>query len=58
METRITPAGPESEDSGSLRPYEKPGFSWEEATEIRQNLAAACEKIGGTGTPCDDIPAS
>jgi hypothetical protein len=31
--------------SAAKKPYEAPGISWSEETEIRANLAAACGKV-------------
>lgn len=58
MEKRSIPARREEGRDVSRKAYETPAFAWEQATEVRQNLAAACDKIGGSGDPCDSIPAS
>lgn len=42
----------------SKRPYESPAISWAEETEIKANLASACDKVGGSGGQCDANPGS
>ena len=40
--------------SATKKPYEAPGISWSEETEIRANLATACGKVNGLD--CPDSP--
>ena len=40
--------------STTKKPYEAPGISWSEETEIRANLAAACGKVNNLD--CTDNP--
>lgn len=58
MDSTKPEAGPDSDAPAPRRPYEPPAIIWEQATEIRQNLAAACAKIGGTGEPCETVQTS
>ena len=45
-------------EAGSKQPYESPAISWTEETEIKANLASACDKVGGQGGQCDSNPGS
>ena len=50
-------------EGGRLQPsrpgvYVPPGIRWEEPFDVKANLATACDKLGGTGEPCDSNPAS
>jgi hypothetical protein len=47
-----------TESMSSKRPYESPAVSWTEETEIKANLASACDKVGGQGGQCDSNPGS
>ena len=38
------------------KPYERPAFTWEEATEILKNFATACGHFAGQGEPCESNP--
>jgi hypothetical protein len=43
---------------GAQRTYEPPAIEWEEQIDVKANLASACEKVGGTGEPCDSASMS
>jgi hypothetical protein len=45
-------------ESATKRPYDSPAISWTEETEIKANLASACDKVGGQGGQCDSNPGS
>ncbi len=47
-----------TEAAGSKKPYETPAIAWTEETEIKANLASACDKVGGQGGQCDSNPGS
>jgi hypothetical protein len=51
-------AGSATEATSSKQPYESPAISWTEETEIKANLASACDKVGGQGGQCDSNPGS
>ena len=44
--------------AGMRRPYSPPAVAWEEAIEVKANLASACEKMGTDGGQCQVTPAS
>jgi hypothetical protein len=41
------------ETSNPRKAYAPPAVSWTEETEIKANLASACDKVGGSGGQCD-----
>jgi len=49
-EPAVEPAG--SRRDGRL-PYEKPAVTWEQPLEVQPSLMSVCEKVGGTGEPCN-----
>jgi hypothetical protein len=50
--------GKEPSAAGARKPYAAPAVSWEEAFEVKANLASACEKMGTDGGQCAVTPAS
>jgi hypothetical protein len=42
-----------SERRDGRLPYEKPAVTWEQPLEVQPSLMGGCEKVGGTGEPCN-----
>lgn len=53
-----TPERPEAHPTPDARTYAPPAVEWEEAIEIRVNLALGCNKLGGTSGFCNQAPSS